>query len=174
MCIDAAESKYQFLNEGKLLFDLVVHQQQQLHCFYIVSSNIPIRLAKFERNFTKCNFYFVTQFMFKYNFYFETEGVSTYIHTYIHTWSREREREIFLLGVSVDGGGYCLGSSNKYNPRFQWSHVVQEPSQLACFSNPNVRCQFFLLEIHGEGRAVTKQTEAEIGFKRGPSRLLIN
>ena len=71
--------------------------------------------------------------------------------TYIHTWSKVRERKrerrkkkfAFNLGVGVDGGGYCLGSRNKYNPRFQWSHVVQEPSQLAYFSNPNVRCQFF-------------------------------
>jgi hypothetical protein len=31
MCIDAAESKYQLLNKCKLLFDLVFHQQQQLH-----------------------------------------------------------------------------------------------------------------------------------------------
>ena len=29
-------------------------------------------LAKFERNFTKHNFYFITQFMSKRNFYFET------------------------------------------------------------------------------------------------------
>jgi hypothetical protein len=60
MCVDAVESKYQLLNKCKLLFDLVVHHQQHLHCFYIVSGNVPVRLAKFERNFTKHNFYFVT------------------------------------------------------------------------------------------------------------------
>jgi hypothetical protein len=76
MCVDAVESKYQLLNKCKLLFDLVVHQQQHLNCFYIVYSKIPVRLAKFESNFTKRNFYFVTQFMSKCNFYFEKEGVS--------------------------------------------------------------------------------------------------
>ena len=45
MCIDVVESKYQLLNKFKLLFDLVVHQQQHLHCFYIVLGNIPNRLA---------------------------------------------------------------------------------------------------------------------------------
>jgi hypothetical protein len=70
MCVDAVESKYELLNKCEL-FDLVVHQQQ----IYIVYGNIPVRLAKFERNFTKRNFYFVTQFMSKCNFYFETEGI---------------------------------------------------------------------------------------------------
>ena len=42
---------------------------------YIDYGNIPIRLVKFERNFTKRNFYFGTQFMSKCNYYFETEGV---------------------------------------------------------------------------------------------------
>jgi hypothetical protein len=32
MCVDAVKSKYQLLNKYKLLFDLVVHQQQHLHC----------------------------------------------------------------------------------------------------------------------------------------------
>jgi hypothetical protein len=32
-------------------------------------------LTNFERNFTKRNFYFVTQLISKHNFYFETEGV---------------------------------------------------------------------------------------------------
>ena len=72
MCVDTIESKYQLLNMCKLLFDLVVHQQQHI---YIVSGNIPIRLAKFERNFTKHNYYFVMQFMSKHNFYFEANGV---------------------------------------------------------------------------------------------------
>ena len=71
MCINAIESKYQLLNKCKMLFDLVVHQQQHLHSFWQHS----IRLTKFERNFTKHNFYFVTRFMSKRNFYFETEGV---------------------------------------------------------------------------------------------------
>ena len=31
MCIDVVESKYQMLNNYKLLYDLVVHQQQHLH-----------------------------------------------------------------------------------------------------------------------------------------------
>ena len=31
MCVDTVESKYQLLNKCKLLFDLVVHQQQHLH-----------------------------------------------------------------------------------------------------------------------------------------------
>jgi hypothetical protein len=75
MCVDAVESKYQTLNKCKLLFDLLVLQQQHLHCSYIVFGNIPIRLAKFERNFRKHNFYFVTQFMSKCNLYLETEGV---------------------------------------------------------------------------------------------------
>ena len=64
MCVDTVESKYQLLNKCKLLFDLVVHQQQHLHCF----GQHSVRLAKFERNFTKRNFYFVTQFMSKHNF----------------------------------------------------------------------------------------------------------
>jgi hypothetical protein len=34
MCVDAVESKYQLLNKRKLLFDLVVPQQQQTHCFW--------------------------------------------------------------------------------------------------------------------------------------------
>jgi hypothetical protein len=72
MYVDTVESKYQSLNKCKLLFDLVVINNNNI---YIVSGNIPIRLAKFERNFTKRNFYFVTQFMSKRNFYFETEGV---------------------------------------------------------------------------------------------------
>ena len=75
MCVDVVEFRYQLLNKCKLLFDLVVHQQQHLNCFYIVYSKIPVRLAKFESNFTKRNFYFVTQFMSKLTFYFETEGV---------------------------------------------------------------------------------------------------
>ena len=75
MCVDTVESKYQLLNKCKLLFDLVVHHQQHLHCFYVVSGNVPVHLAKFERNFTKHNFYFVTQFMSKCNFYLGTEGV---------------------------------------------------------------------------------------------------
>ena len=51
MCVNTVKSKYQLLNKCKLLFDLVVH---------IVFDNIPVRLAKFERNLTKHNFYFVT------------------------------------------------------------------------------------------------------------------
>ena len=39
MCVDAAESKYQLLNKCKLLFDLVVHQQQHLHRFWQHSSS---------------------------------------------------------------------------------------------------------------------------------------
>ena len=38
MCIDAVKSKYQLLNKCKLLFDLIVHQQQHLHCFWQHSS----------------------------------------------------------------------------------------------------------------------------------------
>ena len=39
--------------------------------FYIVYGNIPVRLTKFEINFTtKRNVYFVTQFMSKRNFLF--------------------------------------------------------------------------------------------------------
>ena len=53
MCVDAVESKYQLLNKCKMLFDLVVHRQQHLHCFYIVFGNIQACLAKFERDFTK-------------------------------------------------------------------------------------------------------------------------
>jgi hypothetical protein len=53
---------------------------------YIVSNNISIRLVKFKRNFTKPNFYFVTQFMSKCNFYFETEGVHEF-----GTWSSNLE-----------------------------------------------------------------------------------
>ena len=45
MCVNAIESKYQLLNEYKLFFDLIVHQQQHLHCFYIASGNTPVRLA---------------------------------------------------------------------------------------------------------------------------------
>ena len=52
MCVDVVESKYQLLNKCKLLFDLVVRHQQH----YIVSSNIPIRLANFERKITNVTF----------------------------------------------------------------------------------------------------------------------
>jgi hypothetical protein len=72
MCVDAIESKYQLLNEYKLLFDLVVHQQTTFVWFL---ATFLVRLAKFERNFTKRNFYFITWFMSKHNFNFETEGV---------------------------------------------------------------------------------------------------
>ena len=34
MCVDAIKSKYQLLNKCKLLFHLVVHQQQHLHCLW--------------------------------------------------------------------------------------------------------------------------------------------
>jgi hypothetical protein len=33
MCVDAIEFKYQLLNKFRLLFDLIVPQQQHLHCF---------------------------------------------------------------------------------------------------------------------------------------------
>ena len=33
MCIDAVKFKYQLVNKYKLLFELVVHQQQQIHYF---------------------------------------------------------------------------------------------------------------------------------------------
>jgi hypothetical protein len=51
-----------------LLFDLVVHQQQHLHCFWQHSNS-------FGGDFTKRNFYFIKQFMSTRNFYFGTEGV---------------------------------------------------------------------------------------------------
>jgi hypothetical protein len=72
MCVDAVESKYQLSNKCKLLFDL---EYFIINNIYIVSGNIPLRLAKFERNFTKRDFYFVKHFMSKHNFYFKTEGV---------------------------------------------------------------------------------------------------
>ena len=59
ICINIIESKYQWLNKCKLLFDLVVHQQQNLQ--YIVSNNILVHLAKFKRNSTKRNFYIETE-----------------------------------------------------------------------------------------------------------------
>ena len=34
MCVDTVESKYQLLNKCKLLFDLVVHHEQHLHCLW--------------------------------------------------------------------------------------------------------------------------------------------
>jgi len=34
MCVDAIESKYQLLNKCKVLFDLVIHQQQHPHYFW--------------------------------------------------------------------------------------------------------------------------------------------
>jgi hypothetical protein len=72
MCVDAVESKYQPLNNYKLLFDSVVHQQQQyLHCFWQHSSSF----VTFERNFTTRIFSFVTQTLSARNFHFETEGV---------------------------------------------------------------------------------------------------
>ena len=57
-------------------------------------------MAKFERNFTKRNFYFVTQFMSKRNFYFETEGVvlkQARITTRAQIWS---VYEIWGLGIA--------------------------------------------------------------------------
>jgi hypothetical protein len=60
MCVDAVESKYQLMNKCKLLFDLVVYQQQHSN---IVSGYIPVRMAKFERNFTKHNFIFDAEYV---------------------------------------------------------------------------------------------------------------
>ena len=57
-----------------MLFDLVVHWFSN-NIVYIDFDNIPVCLAKFERNFTKRKFYFVMQFMSKRYFYFEMEGV---------------------------------------------------------------------------------------------------
>ena len=37
----------------------------------MIMGNIPIHLAKFEREFTKRNFYFIMEYMSKRNFYFE-------------------------------------------------------------------------------------------------------
>ena len=34
LCVNAVESKYQLLNKCELLFDLVVRQQQHLHCLW--------------------------------------------------------------------------------------------------------------------------------------------
>ena len=77
MCVDVVESKDQLLNKCKLLFDLVVHQQQHLHCLWQHSINILVCLAKFERNFTKRNFYF------------ETEGVTrTYLKLFKCLWHK--------------------------------------------------------------------------------------
>ena len=39
MCVDAVESKYQLLNKCKLVFDLIIHHQQHLHCFWQRSSS---------------------------------------------------------------------------------------------------------------------------------------
>ena len=39
MVVDAVKSKYQSSNKCKLLFDLIVHQQQHLHCFSQHSSS---------------------------------------------------------------------------------------------------------------------------------------
>jgi hypothetical protein len=56
-CVNTVESKYQLLKKCKLLFDVVVRQQQHLHCFRQHSSS-------FERYFTKHNFYFETDGVF--------------------------------------------------------------------------------------------------------------
>ena len=53
---------------------------------YIVLGNIPICLAKFEKNSPKCNFYFVTQFMSKRSFHGETEVV--YVMVFSHGFLR--------------------------------------------------------------------------------------
>jgi len=68
MCVDAIESKYQILNKCKLLVDISNN-------ICIVYGNIPVRLAKLERNFTNLNFYLVTKLMSKHNFYFEMDGI---------------------------------------------------------------------------------------------------
>ena len=68
MCVNAVKSKYQLLNKCRMLFDLIVHQQQCLHCFWQHFSSF----GKVERNFTKRNFYFVMQFMSQRKFYFGT------------------------------------------------------------------------------------------------------
>jgi len=52
---------------------------------YIDPRSIPIRLAKFERNFTKCSFYFVMQFMSKRKSYLET-GVDVSIRYSFYKW----------------------------------------------------------------------------------------
>ena len=49
MCIDTVESKYQLLDKCKLLFDLVVHQQQHLHCFWKHSSSFGKVWEKFHQ-----------------------------------------------------------------------------------------------------------------------------
>ena len=72
MCVDTVESKYQFLNKCKLLFNLVVHQQQHLHWFWATFQLVWQSLREISPNIT---FYFVTQFTSKHNFYFEMEGV---------------------------------------------------------------------------------------------------
>jgi hypothetical protein len=59
-----------------LIFYVVLPTKNNLVCYHqsLVSSNILVRLVKFETIFTELNFYFVTQFMSKRKFYFETEG----------------------------------------------------------------------------------------------------
>ena len=52
MCINVVESKYQLLNKRKLLFDLVVHQQQHLHCFWQYSSSFGEVLREISPNVT--------------------------------------------------------------------------------------------------------------------------
>jgi hypothetical protein len=37
MCVDAVEFNYQLLNKCKLLFDLIVHQQQTLTLFFLAT-----------------------------------------------------------------------------------------------------------------------------------------
>ena len=39
MYVDAVESKYQSLNKRRMLFDMIFHQQQHLHCFLQHSSS---------------------------------------------------------------------------------------------------------------------------------------
>ena len=49
MCVDVVESKYQILDKCKLLFDLVVHHQQHLHCFRQHSSSFDEVWEKFHQ-----------------------------------------------------------------------------------------------------------------------------
>jgi hypothetical protein len=115
---------------------------------YIVFGNIPVRLVKFERNFTKCNFYVITEFMSKRNFYFETQGVDVreheiqtkqHPHTVLdccvgirHVYQRERERDLPSILASHQFAAVSQGprlcSRTHTKPRY-----LSPPSQIPAF-----------------------------------------
>jgi hypothetical protein len=116
---------------------------------YIVFGNIPVHLVKFERNFTKCNFYVITEFMSKRNFYFETQGVDVREHeiqtkqhprTVLdccvgirHVYQRESERDLPSILASHQFAAVSQG------PRLCSRTHTKPPLPEPSLANPRIR-----------------------------------